>query len=101
MPTNRMLTDAELRRFRIEHAADLASMKKNGTLFGATDEIADDVRKRLANAQSRKQVIAMLRNGHTASELRRFVLCLCLAGSHRRRAVRRLPGGVSLRPDWL
>ena len=60
MPRNRMLTDAELRRFRIErdrlltdielrsfraeHAADIASMKKSGRLFGATDEVTAPLR---------------------------------------------------------
>jgi hypothetical protein len=48
MPQNRMLTPAELKRFRIEHAADIASMKKRGTLFGATDETTPHISESIA-----------------------------------------------------
>jgi len=44
MAQNRMLTDAELRRFRIEHAADIASMRHRGQLMGATDDMSPQLR---------------------------------------------------------
>jgi hypothetical protein len=52
MVQNRMLTPAELKRFRIEFAGDLAAMRKRGTLVGATDQWTPSLRRAMARDET-------------------------------------------------